>query len=563
MLLSLILLSLAQRAPVPEGAAVASSLLATVPEDAYVLVHCRDFGALRARAERNDWYRLLNSSHGEPLLSEFLRDFQYETHSEMDPLLAMADELAGEAVFFDTGAVAGFVAEPPANREVLAGLMREWVPEGDPALRRTLELSGARVEVVAWPDALSEFGGWTGRAGHFAAFVDHPRALAIYSGDNSAAVVAALTEGLDNLGGGGSESVAPLVAAYLDAGGDTSGGVELFVDFTPFVDAAEAELKRAVEGLLPDPSDLLGLEGGTWLHASADVFPGTRIDCSARLHLPPDSLASQLADTFRPLPRTLPADLPSGVWGLWALNWNLEDFYKRARAAYEEAERGEGLATIDGGRQAAQGMSGVDPLEDVIYQLAGDFAFYLVYPPVRDSVEGAAEDPGHTDFGELLQLGFQMGLVEGNTLMEAFERIVGISGGEDAVELVEIAGADAYVVNDEDDFDGGVAFLPRTMTFALARGVLESSLQALTRVDGASLSVDSSVRAALDENAGVCFLACADMTPVRLYFLPDMEDDLRLPPLEEGQPARNPFDSQIISTARRTPDGFEFRVHTR
>ena len=44
--------------------------------------------ALRSRAERNDWYRLLASDHGEPLLSEFAREFRSETDTDMLELLA-------------------------------------------------------------------------------------------------------------------------------------------------------------------------------------------------------------------------------------------------------------------------------------------------------------------------------------------------------------------------------------------------------------------------------------------------------------------------------------------
>ena len=72
MLLSLLLFPLAQLAP----AMAEGSLLATVPDDAYVLVHCRDVAALRARAESNDWYRLLGSPHGEPFLSDLAHEFR-------------------------------------------------------------------------------------------------------------------------------------------------------------------------------------------------------------------------------------------------------------------------------------------------------------------------------------------------------------------------------------------------------------------------------------------------------------------------------------------------------
>ena len=77
------------------------SLLATVPEEAYVLVHCRDVAGLRARAERNDWYRLLGGPDGEQILEGLAYELRTKTHSDMDDLLAVADGLEGEVVFFD------------------------------------------------------------------------------------------------------------------------------------------------------------------------------------------------------------------------------------------------------------------------------------------------------------------------------------------------------------------------------------------------------------------------------------------------------------------------------
>ena len=52
------------------------------------------------------------------------------------------------------------------------------------------------------------------------------------------------------------------------------------------------------------------------------------------------------------------------------------------------------------------------------------------------------------------------------------------------------------------------------------------------------------------------------MTPLRVYGMPDV-DEQSLPPLEEGQPARDPFDTQLISSVRRVADGFEARLYTR
>ena len=548
MLLALALLPLTGLTAPPLG----DSLLATVPEDAYVLVHCTDFAGLRARAESNDWYRLLHSEHGEPLMAEVAREIRSGTHTDTEETFAVANALRGELVFFDTGTVAGFAAEPPANREALAASMREWLPDGDEAARGQLEIAGAKVELIAWPE---DIGGWSGRAGHFAAFVDHPKVLAIYSGDNSDAVTTALTDGLQGL----TESrSAPLVSSYLESGGASSGGLQLFIDFTPLIDQAEAALADAVDGALIEPTRLLGLEGGTRLHASADLFPGTAVDCRARVHLPKDSLASRLADTLQPLSRTLPAVLPKGVWGLWALNWNLPLFYQRVRAAYVEAGKEESLAMADAGLQMAQGLAGVDPIEELLNQLAGDFAMYFVEPDGEESSDHWRD--------EFSLFGFHARLVNGDVFLGALEKLIAMGGLDTMLDLQELGGAEAYLMPEgegyESGLDGGFACLPNALSIAMSRRVLERSLLALTGAEGASLD-GSRMQAVIDENAGACYLTCIEMTPLRLYFLPEFNDDLRLPPLEEGQPVRDPFDAQLINAVRRTPAGFEMRMYTR
>lgn len=549
MLVPIFLLPFAHLAPSPDPAPDEGSLLATVPDDAYALVHCRDVLALRGRAERNDWYRLLGSSHGEPILSALAHEIRRGAHCEMEDLLAIGAALEGEVVFFDTGTVAGFAAEPPRDRAALSAAVRAWMPEEEVAAHRSLELGGGTAQLVAWPD---EIDGWTGRAGHYAAFVDHPQALAIYSGDDLEALRAVLS---DSVRGLATDRRAPLVASYLAAGGGQGGGIEAFVDFTPLVDQAEAALKEAVEGVLPDPSRLLGLQEGTWLHASADVYPGTRVDCQARLRVPPDTLAASLADTFRPLPHALPADLPRGVWCLWALDWDVKVFYQRVREAYEEAGLGEGLQVVDAGIDVAKGVAGVDPVVDVLNQLAGDFAVYFVDPPQEEM------EPDFDGMEELASLGFQAGLLDGEAFLSAFETLIEVGDMGSAFDLEEIAGVDAYVVRD-DGADGGVAFLPDAFAGAPSRRVLERSLRALTGAEDASLLDGSRMQAAIDENAGACFLTCVEMTPLRA-FLPELDGDLRLPPLEEGQPARDPFDAQLVGTVRRAPEGFELRLHTR
>ena len=530
------------------AASTSDSLLSAVPENAWTLVHCPNVAALRTRAEANDWYRLLGSPQGESIWEELEREFRHSTHSDLDGVLPVAEALTGEAVFFDTGSVAGFVAEAPGSPQDLTGRMRGWLPEGD-AARRTFTLGAAVVEMVAWPD---EQEGWRGRAGHFAAFVEHPDALAIFSGDDAASLTAVLNA---SVGGLGTERRVPLVSAYLDDGG-AAGGIGVFVDFTPLIAPTEEALREALDGVLPDPRGLLGLEEGVWLHAETDFFPGTRVQGSARLHLPEDTLIARLADTWTPLPRTLPAELPNGIWALNAWNWDMKRFYRLAREAYEEAGRGEGLAPVDEGLQAAEGLSGVDPIVDVLDQLSGVFAFYAVEPP---------EDDGRSELDAmdfLASMGLYFGVLDGDAFLTVFETLFDSGGLQSVFDLEDIAGVDAYVISQSSDgIDGGLAFLPNAFVVGPARRVLERAVQALMGVPEASLAAGSRMQAVVDENAGACAFSCVELTPLRRYVLPESNPGSS-PPVD-GQPARDPFDAQLISSARRTARGFEFRLETR
>lgn len=523
-----------------------TSPLAVVPDDAYVLAHCRDVGALRARAEGNDWVRLLGSDLGQPML----RDLTYATHGELDELLAVARTLSGETVLFDTGRVAGLVTRPPADRAALVEALRAWLP-GEGAERRSLEVAGARVELVAWPDAID---GWSGRAGHFAAWVDHADVLAVWSGDDAEAVSAAVRQGLAGLH---VERSAPIVTAWRAQGGGATAGLELYVDFTPLVAEAEAALEDAVRDVLPSPAGLLGLESGAWLFASFDLAQGAPVDVRARLHLPPDSLAAKLADTWGALPATLPADLPPDVWAFEAWNWDLARFYTLLRAAYQEASEGRAWEQIDAGVQGAEAMVGVNPIDDVLAQLAGDVVIYLTEP-------ASASDGRRDEMRWLEALGLQLGLRDGAAFLDAIESLIEVGGLASVLEAETIEGADAYLLGEEagDELDGGLAFLPRAFVLSPSRRTLERSLRALARVDGASLVSGSAMAAEIDANAGACFLSCVELTPLRAMLPEELGPDFALP-AQGDLPARDPFDARLVASVRRTADGFEAWLRTR
>jgi hypothetical protein len=388
--------------------------------------------------------------------------------------------------------------------------------------------------MAAWP---VEAGAPAEGEGRFLAFLDHPLAMGLFSGDGAEEVLETLTSCLGRLGG---EQRAPVVEGYLAAGGGTHRGIEAFVDFTPFVSVVENDLREAVEGVLPDPTGLLGLERGTWLFCSADVSPGTRVEVRAQLHIPEDTLAAQLADCFEALPATLPADLPRGTWSVWALNWNLRRFYATARAGLEQADE-DGLQVVDQGLTAAEELSGVDPVEDIIGELAGLFAVCLVL-----NRDGSLLDSEEA-FGLLL------GLIDGDRFLDVVEDLL-LAGGID-IDSIELEGAETFLFPDDFGFDGGWSILPQHLFVSGSRDILVRGLRALGRVEGAALAADSQLQGALDENAGAFAFAYTELLHTRALVFP-----------EQGEAAlgeHDPFDSQLIVSAKRTAGGFELQLHTR
>jgi len=530
-----------------------ASVLSMVPDGCFLVAHCEDFAALRSRAERNDWMRLFGSESGVPLMEEMARDFNHETRTDFDELVAVGKQLTGESVFFVNGPVAGFVTEAPVDRQGLADAMRAWLPDAGPqAVSSVQQLGDARVELVAWPE--EEWYGWADRRGHFAAFVDHPRVLGLFSGDDLDSLSATLEA---SLGRFGATERAPVVQGYeaARAAAPRCDGIELFLDFTPFVAEAEKQLARSMEGVFPDPTGMLGLDAGSWLYVQTDVFPGTRVDGTAFLNVPKGTLAARLADTFQPLPANLPGALPKGIYMLYALRWDVSGFWKQVRGAFVERHGENSLQTVDGGLAAAKAMAGVDPIVDVVDQLDGTFAFYGLDLPDE---EKAGDWLGFEEFGILASV------VDGDGFLDAFERAIGGKPFEERLDLIDVEGVDVFTGSGDDDFDGGLAFLPRHFTLSLSRATLTRALRALTGVADASLLDGSDVQGLFDQNAGCCFFLCQDLAEMRERHHFGLDGDVTLAPLEGEERGHDPFvGTYLTSTARRTADGFRIDLRVR
>jgi len=540
-------------------------VLACVPEGCHQLAYCEDFAGLRSRADRNDWVGLLRDENGALLLGELEQAYREGTQLEPDDLLPIASELRGEGVFFLVPGAACFFTAAEAPRDGVRAALAGWLPDPGPGgARNEIELGVARAEVVAWPASASGNGG---RTGHFAALVEHPRFLGLVSADDLEVLTATLESVVPRLDGAEPSSV---VRGFQAARATAQrGGVELFLDFSPYGGDAERLLERSAGGALPDPAGMLGLEEGTWLHARIDVQPGRRIDATGFLNVPKGTLAAQLADTFGALPADLGDRLPRGIVALWALEWDMADFYRVAREAFVERHGEDGFATVDGGVGVVEAMTGVDPLVELIGNLDGTLALYFTEPD--RSIPG--------DERYIASIGGLLGLSNGEGFLDAFERLID-STMESAFDYDEVAGAEIYTFHDE-DWDwlldeegepvapGGVALLPREFVAAVTGGVLARQLRALRQEPDSSLASDARLGSTLPDGRGATFFSCVDLA--WLHEAADLEGGRGprsdTPDDDEaavaGASLREHIDARLVSQVRRTEAGFDFSIEVR
>jgi hypothetical protein len=515
-----------------------SRLLSAVPETAFALVYCADPGALRERAKRNDWVGLLGSDEGEPLYVDLEESLSPLLGGTMRAPLDVGLELRGESVFFVAEEVSGLLTAPPASRDELLKSMHAWLTErsGGTDLK-TVDALGGRVEIFSpAPETGSRL----------AALLDHPRALGLFTADSQEALLRALQDSLASLERGEERAL----ARGLEAARATHGAlaIEFYVDFSPFVAQAEAELASAGKDLGVDPTGLLGLEKGTSLYLTADMDAGDKVEVRGSLAIPPETLAASLADTFVPLPGTLAAQLPKSTWGAIALGWDYMAMIDRAREAFDKAGQNKVGETLDQSLEAANAASGINVEEQVLRQLTGTFLFFMG-PPAA-----AEQDPPFS-------LGFEASIADANEFESALEALVGMALGEDATDLVQVEGQDAYVTDEV-----GLAILPKNVLVCLGQPFFADAIRALKGEVHASMADGTRLEAAIAENQGSSLFLCFELTPFRDVFFGELAAAGEAPPTETpaaASKAPNPFDCQLTASARRTKTGFDLRVLTR
>ena len=553
------------------------SILSLVPEDSYTLVYCEDFAAFRTRTESSDWRKLFSQRRSRLMLEGVFREQWSSSGPGLEETLAVAGELFGESVLFQTQSATGFLTTPPLDRSSLVEALDVWdsssqamdsalteetsegvilkhVERMVPRTPRTLEISGGTVEIrppIRWTWECTESCNLEGEhstdvrigSGPYSALVNHPEVVGYFTSDSEEALLRVLEQSLSGIE---SDRESPLVAAFRRECSTRphSTGVLTFTDFAPFFNDAEDELKDIAEDFVGDPTGLLGLEANTWLLTTSDVFAGSRIDCKGWLNIPRGTLAAKLADTFEPIASDFTAELPRELDMVWMLNWDIAECYRRARAALEERNGAESLRLLDEAASAAKAITKTDPIRDVLEQLEGHFALYSMQPPSK----------GRVDYGALLRIR------EGDAMMRAFENLSD-SGSllESEFDLSTIEDVDVYsMMDDYGEPLFGLAFLPRAMMIAESR-VLPAALRAATGVKDAGMMSRSVYQGGFDRGQGSCFMALMSMG--KMMSLLDLPMDAMEAPGEAGASSTSAlFDSLLRFTVRRTETGFTFEL---
>ena len=123
----------------------------------------------------------------------------------------------------------------------------------------------------------------------------------------------------------------------------------------------------------------------------------------------------------------------------------------RAREALDTAGQQKIGQTLDQSLEAANAAMGVDVEEKLLRQLTGTFLFFMG-PPAEGQRDPQAS------------LGFQASIADADAFEGAFETVIGMTLGEDATELVQIEGQDAYVYDTV-----GLAILPKNLLVCLGQ----------------------------------------------------------------------------------------------
>jgi len=492
-LLSILLLALPLGGQDPASRTPPSELLLrAVPQDAFLLVSASELDGLRASAAENAWSKLLGDPELAPVrawLDARLREGLKKARDEagVDPLAFAGAMHEAVGLFFaqdEAGRMcSGFLARPGEEHAAFDGMVDTLLEHvagkfaessesyRDVALRVFEKLPGAAEEEEAEHDLSHQV------------FLESDGLTALVGGESRETALALAHGVIDRTRAEGGAEGLLASEVYREARGSAPrpGRVELFVDLQRAIAMGmkEAPPEEEDQKIL----DALGVPGLRWLHASADVGEGERLDLDLALRLPDQGYLRRWADLLGALPRDTARLLPRESVSIALYGYDLARLYRSAWEFAGEIAPDEAKAARGQFDQALQSFGGLDPEAHFIDQLSGEFATFSMPVPEEEFMASPSaamvHATGEKPKGPLLGEAYVIGLKDPETV-EVFV--------EDALKLTPMG-----ELVDSEEFQGNTIYQlemgPMTLSWAFTakHGVLSmfpTALRAALRLAG-------------------------------------------------------------------------------
>ncbi len=529
-----------------------SRLLEQVPADAHTVAHLQDATVILEQVKRNDVYRLLGDEAGEPLYDQ-LRGMSADG---FDDMINLGQVLAGEAVLFSAKQGTGLMVEPRGDRVALMAALRSFTDTPPAGEGMAVQQLGEHQIESSVPLDLDPASGARGREAievsgasptPVKVMISGPRILAALQGDKASvqAWAAALCSDMPQ------PALAPLARKLRSARAlhGPAGQLEVFADLSFFQAEAAEALKAAGEGMLIDPSRLIGLDENAYLYGSFALPAGMNIDLRLHLQITPGTLLAKLADTMRPLPSDLLGRIPAEVTGLHVMNWDFNRCYAQLLEALREDSQERGADQIDQVVAAGSALAGSELEEEFFGQFTGVFGLFFM-PPLEAL---SLADMQESLLGVFLHMGIFARVRDADAIMEVVDAMLGAVRANLAGSADE-RGFEVMSLEEAAPYDGGLAFGANHFLATVTRRVMDASLTTFGGETERSLLAGSKLRSIFDGQQGAAAISAFRLGMLR-ELLREEERGVELPEGMEGL-----YDTYVVSTVRRVRTGFDLRV---
>ena len=291
--------------------------------------------------------------------------------------------------------------------------------------------------------------------------------------------------------------------------------VAAFVRFGLAQDARERE-ERTAEAQTPEQlalqkkiMELFGITAMRYGYVAAAFGEDERFDVSMALHLPAGSVLQRASALLRPPSRELLALAPADALGISMGALDVAGLWQLVRATAEEIEPA-ALAQIDQGVAGFEGMTGLRLEQDVLRQLAGEFASVNVSIPPSEIPAAATEELGE-DAVELLDAGTAtlVRVEDGSAFEDVLARLLRAFGMAGMVTEEEYQG---HTVSTFGEAGAGLHWCCTDEHFVFSDSLtpLRSVLARIGGADLPSLRTDARYQRILEEHGRAAILALSD-----------------------------------------------------